>query len=285
MSKHLHDGSASTVGALLSAASAAGVARLDAHLLLLFALGRSLSERAWLVAHDSDEAPEAVRHTFGSITARRLAGEPVAYIVGEKEFHGLNLRVDARVLIPRPDTETLVDWALEVLADRRSPHVLDLGTGSGAIALAIQAARPDARVTGIDLSPDALQVAESNAARLGLPVRFLQGDWLGAADARWDLIVTNPPYVAAGDAHLDALRHEPLAALVSGFDGLADIRRIVQAAPKHLHPEGWLLIEHGHDQKDAVHGLLVDQGLAEVQSRRDLAGISRCTGGMWHSVK
>lgn len=270
---------------MLAAAAALGVDRLDAQLLLLHALGRPASERAWLLAHDTDALPEAVWPAFSHFCARRMAGEPVAYLVGEKEFHGLALQVDARVLVPRPDTETLVGWALECLGGLPAPAVLDLGTGSGAIALAIQAARGDARVSAIDASAEALAVARANAARLGLDVQFAEGDWLAGAEARFDLIVSNPPYVTAGDPHLAALRHEPLQALVSGADGLDDIRRIVAASPDHLKDGGWLLLEHGYDQADAVRGLLTAGGFAEVQSRNDLAGIARCSGGILRAVK
>ncbi|MBT2325288.1 peptide chain release factor N(5)-glutamine methyltransferase [Variovorax paradoxus] len=270
---------------MLAAAAALGIERLDAQLLLLHALGRPSKDRAWLLAHDTDPLPASAWPRFAESCARRVAGEPVAYLVGEKEFHGLGLRVDARVLVPRPDTETLVDWALQCLEGRVAPSVIDLGTGSGAIALAIRHARDDARVTAVDASADALAVARANAARLGLDVRFAEADWLDGAGTGWDLIVSNPPYVAAGDAHLAALRHEPLGALVSGPDGLDDIRRIVRAAPAHLQDGGWLLLEHGHDQAGAVRGLLATRGFAEVQSRDDLAGIARCSGGIWRTVK
>ena len=270
---------------MLAAAAALGVERLDAQLLLLHVLGRRGSERAWLLAHDTDVLAGPVWAAFARLCARRVAGEPVAYVVGEKEFHGLGLQVDPRVLVPRPDTETLVDWALQRLDGRTAPSVLDLGTGSGAIALAIQHARPDAKVTAVDASADALAVASANAARLGLPVRFMESNWLAGADAGYDLIVSNPPYIASGDSHLPALRHEPIQALVSGADGLDDIRRIVQAAPNHLVDDGWLMLEHGYDQAEAVRRLLAQRGFAEVQSRDDLAGIARCSGGIWRTVK
>jgi release factor glutamine methyltransferase len=202
----------------------------------------------------------------------------VAYLTWHKEFFGLGLHVDARVLVPRPDTETLVEWALEVLQDKPTPRVIDLGTGSGAIALAIQQARPTAQVEAVDRSADALEVARANAGRLGLPVVFRQASWLQGA-GRYDLVVSNPPYVAAGDPHLPALRHEPLEALVAGADGLDDLRAITAAAFAHLRPGGWLLLEHGFDQAAAVRDLLVAAGLAEVASRNDLAGIPRCSGG------
>ncbi|MDR6537345.1 peptide chain release factor N(5)-glutamine methyltransferase [Variovorax soli] len=275
----------SNAAQMLAAAAALGVERLDAQLLLLHVLGRRSIERAWLLAHDTDALADAVWPAFARLCARRVAGEPVAYLVGEKEFHGLGLRVDARVLVPRPDTETLVEWALHCLLGRTAPTVLDLGTGSGAIALAVRHARPDAQVTAVDRSADALAVARANAQQLGLTVRFAEADWLEGARTDLDLIVSNPPYVAAGDPHLAALRHEPLGALVSGKDGLDDIRRIVEAAPVHLREGGWLLLEHGYDQAPAVRALLARRGFLEVQSRDDLAGIARCSGGIWRAVK
>lgn len=267
-----------TVAQALRAVAALGLDRLDAQLLLLHTLGRPVHERAWLLAHDGDALPSDAWPALAALCARRRAGEPVAYLLGEKEFHGLALQVDARVLVPRPDTETLVEWALEVALDRPRPTVLDLGTGSGAIALALQHARPDAVVDAVDASADALAVARGNARRLGLAVRFAQADWLAGAASGYDLIVSNPPYIAAGDPHLPALAHEPVSALVSGADGLDDIRRIVADAPAHLASGGWLLLEHGHDQEAAVRALLAAAGFEAVQSRQDLAGIERCSG-------
>jgi release factor glutamine methyltransferase len=280
----------STVAQALRAATAFGLDRLDAQLLLLHALGRAPHDRAWLVAHDADPMPEAAWHALAGHCTRRRGGEPVAYLIGEKEFHGLSLQVDARVLVPRPDTETLVEWALERIdAWPEPPTVLDLGTGSGAIALAIKQARPDVRVDAVDASADALAVARRNSQRLGLDVRFAQGDWFdalqgldGASTLLYDLVVSNPPYIADGDPHLPALAHEPLSALVAGADGLADIRRIVRDAPAHLRIGGWLLIEHGHDQAQAVRDLLEARGFGAATSRDDLAGIARCSGACWH---
>ena len=267
-----------TVAQALRATAALGVDRLDAQLLLLHALGRPVHERAWLLAHDGDALSADAWPVLAASCTRRLAGEPIAYLLGEKEFHGLPLQVDARVLVPRPDTETLVDWALDVLRGRDRPTVLDLGTGSGAIALALQHARPDAVVDAVDASAEALAVARGNAQRLGLAVRFAQADWLAGAASGYDLIVSNPPYIAAGDPHLPSLAHEPSSALVSGADGLDDIRRIVGDAAPHLSSGGWLLLEHGHDQAAAVRALLADAGFEAVQSRPDLAGIERCSG-------
>ncbi|MEJ8846473.1 peptide chain release factor N(5)-glutamine methyltransferase [Variovorax rhizosphaerae] len=269
----------------LRAAATLGVDRLDAQLLLLHALGRPVHERAWLLSHDTDPLPPAAWPSFEALCARRAAGEPAAYLLGAKEFHGLALQVDARVLVPRPDTETLVDWALSLMPAATAPRVLDLGTGSGAIALALQHACPDAKVDAVDASADALEVARANATRLGLPVRFTQADWLAGADTNYDLIVSNPPYIAADDAHLAALKHEPLSALASGPDGLDDIRQIVRQAPAHLADGGWLLLEHGFDQAPAVRALLTERGFANAQSRDDLAGIARCSGAIWRTVK
>ncbi|HEX7867638.1 MAG TPA: peptide chain release factor N(5)-glutamine methyltransferase [Variovorax sp.] len=274
-----------TVAQALAASIALGVDRLDAQLLLLHALGRAPHDRAWLLAHDTDAMPDAAWSALAAQLSRRRAGEPVAYLLGEKEFHGLSLQVDARVLVPRPDTETLVEWALQCLEGHSTPRVLDLGTGSGAIALALQHARPDAQIDAVDASADALAVAQANALKFGLPVRFAQANWLDGAGSGYAVIASNPPYIAAGDPHLPALRHEPTSALVAGADGLDDIRQIVQNAPSHLAEGGWLLLEHGHDQAAAVRQLLAARGFAEVQSRDDLAGIQRCSGGIWRTVK
>jgi len=252
-------------------------------MLLLHALGQPPQARAWLLAHDDDALPADAATRLHALATRRLAGEPMAYLTGEKHFHGLRLRVDARVLDPRDDTETLVDWALALLPPDAPRRVLDLGTGSGAIALAIAHARPRARVTAVDASADALAVARANAGRLGLALELRHGDWLApVAGERFDLIVGNPPYIAEGDPHLPALAHEPRSALVSGADGLDDLRRIVATAPAHLAPGGWLLLEHGWDQAAAVRALLAGAGFTQVQSRRDLAGIERCSGGCHH---
>ena len=270
-----------TLQQALHQAQQSGLERIDAQLLLLHVLGRPDAGRAWLLTHDTDMLAPAQQQAFDALCARRLAGEPVAYLTGRKEFYGLALQVDARVLDPRPDTETLVDWALEVLADWPAPRIVDLGTGSGAIALALAHERRDAQVWAVDASADALAVASDNAQRLGLELKFAHGSWLQAlAPAQvFDAIVTNPPYIAANDPHLTHLTHEPLSALASGADGLDDIRAIIEQAPTHLAPGGWLLIEHGWDQAPAVQELLRNAGFAQVRSRNDLAGIARCTGG------
>jgi release factor glutamine methyltransferase len=268
------------VAGLLAQARAVGVGRLDAHLLLARLLDRP---RSWLIAHDDAAVPAAQAAHFMQQTAERARGVPLAYLLGEREFHGLLLRVTPDVLVPRPDTEVLVDWALEVLADldcRTTPTVADLGTGSGAIALALKQAHGAAQVCAVERSPAALAVARTNGERLGLPVEWLQGDWFRPlAGRRFDLIVSNPPYIDGADAHLAALHAEPITALTPGPDGLADLRVLARDAPHHLQPGGWLLLEHGHDQGAAVRSLLQDAGLARVQTRRDLGGQERCTAG------
>lgn len=272
----------------LKAAQSRGLERLDAQWLLLHVLARPSHDRAWLLAHDDDPLPDELANAFDQLAQRRAAGEPLAYLVGYKDFFGLHLTVDARVLVPRPDTETLVDWALEHLLAQGAaadPHVLDLGTGSGAIALALThtlqtRARP-ARIVAVDASPDALAAAHANAVRLGLNVRFLVSNWFDQVDGHFDLMVSNPPYIADADPHLAQLTHEPLPALASGADGLNDLRCIIGQAPAHLRAGGWLLLEHGYDQSAAVRSLLTGRGFVDVQSRLDLAGIERCSGGRW----
>ena len=285
-----------TVEACLRQAQSHGLEKVDGQILLLHSLQRTLHDRAWLMAHDSDSLTPAQSAAWHEALQRRLQGEPVAYITGLKDFFGLTLAVDARVLDPRPDTETLVEWALTCLPEFKpesrsestpapsngSPRILDLGTGSGAVALALQHTRPDATVWAVDASEDALAVARANAASLQLGVQFIASDWLNAVDVqhtgRFDLIVSNPPYVAEGDPHLAALTHEPLQALTSGPDGLDDIRQIIAQAPTFLSPGGWLLLEHGWDQAAPVQALLREAGFEQVQSRRDLSDIERCTG-------
>jgi release factor glutamine methyltransferase len=268
-----------TVADALAAARAGGVDRLDAQILLARAIGRA---RPWLVAHGDAAVAADARRRFDDEAARRASGEPLAYIVGEREFHGLALQVDPRVLVPRPETEALVDWALELLEPLAiaggRPRVADLGTGSGAVALAIKHRQPAAQVVAVDAAPCALAVARANARRLGLDVRFAAGSWWEALDGeRFDLVVSNPPYVAAGDPHLAGLRHEPQEALVAGTDGLAALRTIVAGAPAHLLPGGWLLVEHGATQADAVTVLLRAAGLLDTTTRSDLAGLPRCS--------
>lgn len=254
-------------------------ARREAQVLLGAVLGVS---RAWLAAHgDEAVAPPAVA-TFRSLVARRHAGEPIAYLLGRREFYGLDFRVTPDVLIPRADTETLVDAALEVLDRNATLDVLDLGTGSGCVAVAIAHERPVARVTAVDASASALKIAGGNALANGVNVAFVRGNWLESlAGRRFDLIVSNPPYVAVGDPHLQSgdLRFEPQQALASGIDGLRDIRKIVATAPDCLRTGGWLLFEHGHDQAEACRDLLRVTGFTGLISRPDLAGSARVAGG------
>lgn len=273
-----------TCAQALTAARTLGLERLDAQLLLLHALGKPGADRAWLLTHDTTPLPGEAAQYFHTLSLRRAAGEPLAYLVGSKEFFGLELQVDGRVLVPRPDTETLVEWALQQLAQADTPasaRVLDLGTGSGAIALALKKTRPALDVTAVDASSDALVVAGANAQQHRLSVHFLQSNWFEKVSGPFDLIVSNPPYVADADPHLPALRHEPVQALTAGKDGLSDLRRIIEQAPGYLQPQGWLLLEHGYDQARAVCELLEQRGFAQVQSRADLAGIARCSGGRW----
>jgi len=252
--------------------------RLEAELLLAHALGVG---RAWFFAHADDEADDAGAVRFAALVHRRAAGEPIAYITGTRDFWSLTFEVTPATLIPRPETELLVELAIERLPQGGS--VVDLGTGSGAIALAIAKERPDATVMAVDASEAALAVARRNGERLGLSrVAFDASDWYAALGHRqFDLIVSNPPYIEADDHHLGEgdLRFEPASALASGADGLDDIRRIVRSAPEHLLPGGWLLMEHGWNQGDAVRDILGAQGLREVFTARDLEDRDRVTGG------
>lgn len=270
-----------TVGDAMRHARQAGVDRLDAQLLL----GALLNQpRSWLMIHDEATLTTEQARQFQDWVARRAQDVPLAYLLGQKEFHGLMLQVNEHTLVPRPDTETLVDWALELLAatPQTRPEVIDLGTGSGAIALAIKHRYPAATVEALDLSAGALQAAQANAQRLGLDVRFHQGDWwTPLAGRRFDLIVSNPPYIAGNDPHLAALRHEPLQALTPGGDGLSALQTLVEGAPAHLRPGGWLLLEHGFDQSDAVTQALRAAGFEAVECRRDLGAQPRVSGGRW----
>jgi release factor glutamine methyltransferase len=275
--------SIATLGAVLASARDLGVDRLDAQLLAAHVLGR---ERAWVIAHEDEALDMGAAAALRALLQCRAAGEPLAYLTGEREFHGLSLQVTPDVLVPRPDTETLVDWALELLAGPlaalHAPHVIDLGTGSGAIALAIKHACPRARIHASDLSAAALAVAQCNGQRLGLQIEWHQGEWWSAAPpGRFDLALSNPPYVAAGDPHLAALCHEPALALVpagDGGNGLADLERVVAGAGARLNPNGWLLLEHGADQGEAVRRLLTAAGFDTPTTRCDLAGHSRIGG-------
>jgi release factor glutamine methyltransferase len=253
------------------ALAASGIDPREARLLLAAASGFS---EASVAAFPERVLPVEVQRQFLESSKRRSAGEPVAYILGRKEFYGLELAVNPAVLIPRPETELLVEIALQ----KRPSTVLDLGTGSGAIALAIKKHLPASRVTAVEASAASLAVAKRNAVRHNLEVDFLHGEWFAPVGGRrFDVVVSNPPYVAEGDPHLGALRFEPRSALVSGADGLDAIREIARRAPAHVAPGGWLLLEHGLGQDGAVRALLA--GWNEVQTWPDLAGIPRVTGG------
>lgn len=268
-----------TVAQALQQAAGLGVERFDAQLLLAHHLQQT---RAWLITHAEAELPTALASAFESDCRRCADAVPLAYLIGEQPFHGLTLQVTPQVLVPRADTGVLVDWAIDCLAAAPwpAPRVLDLGTGSGAIALAVAAACPQARVTATDLSPEALAVAQANARRLNLHLQWAEGPWWQAVpEQQFELVLSNPPYIAGDDAHLPALRHEPRLALTPGGDGLSAIRQIVAGAPQHLQPGGWLLIEHGWDQAEAVCDLLQRAGFTEVTTRPDLAGRPRCSGG------
>jgi release factor glutamine methyltransferase len=257
----------------------ASTARLEVQMLLqrVLAVGR-----AYLFAHPERVLSETEEAAYQALLQRRLAGEPMAYILGEREFFGLNLGVTHATLIPRPDTELLVELALERIT-QNGMRVLDMGTGSGAIALALAHQRPDAEVWACDASPAALEVARTNAQRLGLArVNFIESNWFSALSGqRFHVIASNPPYIAAADHHLSQgdVRFEPMSALASGADGLDDIRRIVSQAGEHLEKDGWLLLEHGYDQAAQVRELLHAAGFTAVFSAKDLAGIERCSGG------
>jgi release factor glutamine methyltransferase len=260
----------------LRAARSMGLDRLDAQLLLAHVLQRP---RAWLLAHDDQALAGEAATCFAALCAQRADAVPLAYLTGEREFRGLPLAVGPGVLVPRPETEHLVDWALERLAGLAGPGVADLGSGSGAIALALAKACPQATVTAVERSPQALAIALANGQRLALAVQWLAGDWWSPlAGQQFDLVVSNPPYIAEADPHLPALRHEPLGALAAGPDGLSELRTIIAGAPAHLRPGGWLLLEHGHDQGPAVRALLTQHGLASACTRQDLAGLDRCSG-------
>lgn len=254
--------------------------RREAQWLLAAVLGQSL---AWLLTWPERALSPEQQALADAWLGRRLQGEPLALLRGEQEFWSLSLRVTPDTLVPRADTERLVEVALSCLLD---PHidaaVLDLGTGSGAIALALAQARPRARITAVDRSPAALAVAQANGQRLGLPVRWLHSDWFSALiGERFQVIVSNPPYLADDDSHLAHVCHEPRSALVAGEQGLADLLHLMRAAPLHLHDAGWLLLEHGATQAEAVRAALLRCGFAQVQSWQDLAGQDRVSGGQW----
>lgn len=270
----------------MAATSVAGILRtadidpLDARVLLQAVLGVT---HAYLAAHPEHILADDQRDRYLALVARRAAGEPVAYLTGEREFFSLSFRVTPAVLIPRPETELLVELALARIPQDTACRVLDLGTGSGCVAVSIARHRSRARVTATDRSPQAIEIAAQNARALGVDnVDFMPGDWFAAAGGeRFDVIVSNPPYVAEDDPHLREgdLPFEPRHALIAGPDGLSCIRQIVAGANSHLVSGGWLMFEHGHDQAERCRALLGAAGLTDVFSQRDLAGIERVSGG------
>lgn len=263
-----------TISALLAAS---GLPSIEAQALAAHALGLS---RATLLAQSEHAAAPADARRAERLFLRRRAGEPVAYLIGEREFYGLLLKITPDVLIPRAETELLVDLALELVPE--GARILDLGTGSGAVAVAIAHETQTAEVWAADASPAALAIARENARRHDAHVHVVESDWLSSLGGeRFDLIVSNPPYVTEGDAHLERgdLRYEPRAALVGGADGLDCIRRIVADAKSHLVPGGWLLLEHGYDQAERLRSLFGMYGYIDVQTVPDLAEIPRVTGG------
>lgn len=275
---------AMTVGDLLAGA---GIEAREARLLLAAASG--IGAAAILAFPERGVAPPAAA-AFVANAARRRVGEPIAYILGEREFYGRRFVVTPDVLIPRPETELLVERALACAARFDRPRLLDLGTGSGAIAITLACESADARVTGVELAPAALAVARRNALALaaGRPPRLILGDWFSTLhDERFDVIAANPPYIAIGDAHLAQgdLRSEPAAALVGGADGLLCLRAIASAAPGHLATGGWLLLEHGFEQAEAVRALLAQRGFSGIESWRDLAGHERVSGGRMGAIQ
>jgi release factor glutamine methyltransferase len=263
-----------TVGALQSSLP---LEPLENRILLQHALGMT---RVALITQSHRALTEEEARQLSALVRRRLDGEPIAYIVGQREFFGLPFKVSPAVLIPRPDTELIVELAIERLP--RQARLLDMGTGSGAIAVAVAHTRPDAQVTALDVSLAALDVARGNATANGAQVRFLQSDWFGAlGDERFEVVASNPPYIASGDEHLSQgdLRFEPVGALTDHADGLSALRIIIDGARAHLAAGGWLLLEHGYDQAGQVRALLAAGGYADVQSWRDLGGIERVSGG------
>jgi release factor glutamine methyltransferase len=256
----------------------ADLPRAEARALLASALGVT---RERLIAFPETEVPPLAQAAYEALVARRRGGEPLAYLLREKEFYGRRFAVTHDVLVPRPDTETLVEVALECLSLLTAPRVLELGTGSGCIAITLKLERPDARVVATDVSAAALAVARANAQDLDAPVTFQHGDWYAAVEPAepFDLIVSNPPYVAAADPHLDTLKHEPAMALSDGHDGLQCLSILIAGARTHLRPGAWLALEHGYDQSLAVARLLRDEGFEEVSMRRDAGGQPRVSFG------
>ena len=265
-----------TVAELLRAS---GLPQLEARALLACELAAT---RESLVAHPERTVAVEPAQRFAHKVARRLAGEPLAYLAGEREFYGRTFRVGPAVLVPRPETETLVRLALDLANKHQRPAVLDLGTGSGCIAITLALDAPHADVTATDTSAAALEVARANRQALGAPVRFVASNWYAAVEGRFDLIVSNPPYVAQGDPHLPDLRYEPELALLAGPDGLSCVRPIVASAPAHLKDGGWLLLEHGFDQASQVRQALSQAGFEEIKTARDDAGLERVTWGRFN---
>ncbi len=259
----------------------APISDTEAQLLLAHVLGCS---RTWLFTYPDAALNDEQATHFQSLLQRRRSGEPIAYILGYREFWSLKLEVSPAVLIPRPDTELLVSWALELIPTEQALSIIDVGTGSGAVALALASERPRCRITGVDISSEALDVARANAERLKLNVAYSLSDCLdGLPSQQYSLIVSNPPYIEQADPHLSRgdLPAEPVIALASGPDGLDVIRRLIESAPVQLLPGGHLLLEHGWNQGDAVRQLLLAAGFSHVSTRRDLAGHERVTGGRW----
>jgi release factor glutamine methyltransferase len=281
----------SSVATLLREAAQFGLEPREARILLAHALQWP---RTALITREQHALDPAAPQRYRELAARRLAGEPIAQLLGQREFYGLAFDITPAVLIPRPETELLVEQGLQACAEVAAPRLLDLGTGSGAIAIALAHSRADAQVTATERSAAALAVARANGAKLlgarsGGPLQWLEGDWYGAlasaATQRFHVIVSNPPYIRADDVHLERgdLRFEPRAALTDEADGLTALRIIVAGASAHLLPDGALWLEHGYDQAQAVAGLLRERGFAAVQSHADLAGIARITGGIWRA--
>jgi len=288
-----------TIDQALNSAKGKGLTPLDAQLLMLHALGRHSAQRAWLIAHGHEPLPKEALSRFEEHVHKRLDHIPLSYLTGQKEFYGLSLQIDARVLDPRADTETLVDWAIELIQAQlkcpgsSKPQILDMGTGSGAIALAIKANISECSLWALDQSQAALEVAQKNALALNLDIQFFQSQWFKAlalpgpkiCPESFDLIVSNPPYIADQDPHLAQLAHEPIKALVAHEGGLSDLIEICTQARHHLHFGAWLLLEHAYDQSQRVREMLQNLGYTHVQSRCDLAGIERCTGAQWLKMK
>lgn len=273
-----------SIAQAMAQARSEGIDRMDVQLMI----GALLNQpRGWLIAHDDLLLTRIQSEKLMQWVRRRLDGEPLAYLLGHKEFYGLMLQVGPSVLVPRPETELLVDWGLRLLqgplAAISNPRVIDLGTGSGAIALAIKHRFQAATMVAVDCSAAALETASGNAGSLNLNIDLVQGAWWSAVPGkRFDLALSNPPYIANRDHHLAALRHEPQGALIAHRDGLADLEEIIDGARAHLNTDGWLLLEHGHDQANALRQRLAGAGFAQVQTLSDLAGLERCTGGQMH---